>query len=608
MVPAGLAFRNIALAAIVVAILFLAREVILPVVLALFLTFVLTPLVGFLQRLRFPRPLAVICSVTVAFAVVFALSMMVVTQLRQLSSDLPRYQVTLGEKIHELRETFAGSELIKGSAVLKNMTRALNGPDRGGPRTNTASTPEQAPPPKPLPVEVHQPDPSATDTLVAVLSPLIAPITTTAIIVVFVMFFLLQREDLRNRFIRLAGTSDLERTTTALDDAGQRLARFFVTQLIVNSSFGIVVGAGLALIAVPSAPLWGLLAAILRFVPYLGAPMAAVLPLTLAAAVGPDWHMVLWTVALFVVVELLTGQLVEPLAYGQSAGLSPVAVIVAAAFWAWLWGPLGLLISTPLTLCLVVTARHVEGLQFIDIMLGDQPALTHQQAAYQRMLAGDPIETIEHAHTHLKDMSVEQYYEDIMFGALALAQQDAERGRLDDKRLGNIVKTVSAVVEDFNDRNGPAAARGNADESEKSREPAGKVVRLRGSAPAVVCLPGMGKLDEAAAIVVADALIRAGVPARPVSTDTMLADCEGAATLCLCFLEELSEARMRYTVRRLAGAGSGKNIVVALLGANTESPTAADPASQPGFKTVYTLGATVGDVLALMRKSQRSSV
>jgi hypothetical protein len=195
-----------------------------------------------------------------------------------------------------------------------------------------------------------------------------------------------------------------------------------------------------------------------------------------------------------------------------------------------------------------------------------------------------------------------------LFGAVGVAKQDAQRGRLDDKRLGNIVKTVSAVVEDFNDRNGPAAALGNAVDQEKSSEPAGKVIRLRGSAPAVVCLPGMGKLDEAAAIVVSDALSRAGVPARPVSTDAVLADCEGAATLCLCFLEELSEARRRYTVRRLAGAGSGKNVVLALLGANTESPTLADPVSQPGFKTVYTLGATVRDILALMRKSQRSSV
>src|SRR5512140_1645881 len=185
---------------------------------------------------------------------------------------------------------------------------------------------------------------------------------------------------------------------------------------------------------------------ILRFVPYIGALMAAVLPLTLAAAVGADWTMALWTAALFTVVESLMGQVIEPFIYGHSAGLSPVAIVVSAAFWTWLWGPLGLLMSTPLTLCLVVLARHVDRLQFIDIMLGDQPALTPQQAAYQRMLTGDPIEAIAPARTFLKEGTVIAYYEEILLGALGLAQNDAERGRLDDARLENIYKTVAEIV------------------------------------------------------------------------------------------------------------------------------------------------------------------
>lgn len=604
-VPAGLAFRNIALATIVVAILFVAREIIVPIVLAMFLTFVLAPLVGSLQRWRLPRSIAVLASVTLAFAIVFALGMMVATQLRQLTSDLPRYQTTLGEKIHDLRETVAGSGLIKGSAILKDMTKTFDGPDRGNP-PDAAQLQQSPVARKPVPVEIRQPDPGSTDTLLAVLAPLVTPITTTAIIIVFVIFFLLQREDLRNRFIRLAGTRDLERTTAALDDAGQRLARFFVTQLIVNSVFGAIIGVGLALIGVPSAPLWGLMAAILRFVPYLGAPLSAALPLTLAAAVGPDWYMVLWTGALFVVVEVLTGQVVEPLAYGQSAGLSPVAIIVAAAFWAWLWGPLGLLISTPLTLCLVVTARHVDGLQFIDIMLGDQPALTHEQAAYQRMLAGDPVETIEHAHTHLRKMSIFQYYEEILLAALALAQRDAERGRLDEKRLDNIVETVTAVVEDFSDRDGSIAARNRPEETGSPGPQDGKVVRLRGSAPSVICMPGLGKLDEAAAIVVADALNLEGVAARAVSADAVLSpEADSAAMICICFLEELSEARMRYTIRRLVGNGSSQNLVLALFGANSDD-SGAQVAKR--FKTAYSLKTVVTEVLATIKLGQRSSV
>ena len=230
------------------------------------------------------------------------------------------------------------------------------------------------------------------------LTPLAAPFTTTGIVVIFLTFFLFQREDLRDRFIR----SGRQRRSGA-DDRGARttpaarLGRLFATQLVLNAIFGVVIGLGLAVIGVPSAPLWGFLATILRFVPYIGAMLAAALPIALAAAVGDGWTMTLWTIALFAVVEPLTGQVVEPLVCGKSAGLSPVAVVVAASFWTWLWGPLGLLLSTPLTLCLVVLARHVERLQFIDVMLGDQPALTPQQAAYQRMLTGDPMEAIEQA-------------------------------------------------------------------------------------------------------------------------------------------------------------------------------------------------------------------
>ena len=325
-------------------------------------------------------------------------------------------------------------------------------------------------------------------------------------------FFLFQREDLRNRFIRLVGSGDIERTTAALDDAARRLGKLFATQLVLNAVFGLIIGVGLAFIGIPSASLWGLLAMILRFVPYIGAPLAAVLPLTLAAAVGGDWTMVIWTAALFVIVEPLMGQVIEPLIYGRTAGLSPVAIVVAAAFWTWLWGPLGLLMSTPLTLCLVVLARHVDQLKFIDIMLGDQPALTPQQAAYQRMLTGDPIEAIEQARLFLKKDTVIAYYDQILIGALRLAQADAEQGRLDDDRLENIFKTVSDVVEDL-------AEHDRAASDAKSKEPSiqeRKVVSLTSGefGKPAFCVPGLGRLDESAVLVVADALRREGINAR----------------------------------------------------------------------------------------------
>ena len=217
---------------------------------------------------------------------------------------------------------------------------------------------------------MRQPDPGALQTLVALITPLIFPLTTTGVVFIFVVFILLQREDLRNRLVRLAGPQDLQRTTAAFDDAGTRLSRLFLTQLALNAAFGLVIGIGLSIIGVPSAPLWGMLAMILRFVPYVGALISAVFPLLLAAAVDPGWTMVLWTAALFIVIEPLVGHVIEPMLYGHSSGLSPVAVITAATFWTWLWGPIGLILATPLTICLVVLGRHIDRLKFLEVMLG----------------------------------------------------------------------------------------------------------------------------------------------------------------------------------------------------------------------------------------------
>lgn len=235
---------------------------------------------------------------------------------------------------------------------------------------------------------------------------------------IFVVFVLLQREDLRNRLVRLAGSADIQRTTAALDDAGKRLSKLFLTQIAFNGVFGLAIGLGLEFIGVPSAPLWGLIAMIMRFVPYIGALISAVFPLILAAAVGTGWQMLILTAALFVVLELLAGQVLEPLIFGHSSGLSPIAIILSASFWTWLWGPVGLVLATPLTICLVVLGRHVDRLKFLDVMLGDRPPLTPPQLAYQRMLAGDPIEAVEQAHEYLNNSSLENYYDDILLKGL----------------------------------------------------------------------------------------------------------------------------------------------------------------------------------------------
>ena len=268
-----------------------------------------------------------------------------------------------------------------------------------------------------------------------IIAPIVAPLSTTAIVLIVAIFILLQREDLRDRLIRLFGSSDLHRTTVAMNDAARRLSRYFLTQLGINATFGVIIGIGLFFIGVPSPVLWGVLAMLLRFVPYIGAPLAAVLPLALAAAVDPGWSMVLWTAALYAVVEAIMGQVVEPLLYGHSTGLSPFSVVVAATFWTWLWGPIGLILSTPLTLCLVVLGRHVERLEFLDVILGDRPPLTPVESFYQRMLAGDPDEARDQAELLLKDRSLSSYYDEVALKGLAARRHRLRARRADWRRI-----------------------------------------------------------------------------------------------------------------------------------------------------------------------------
>ena len=329
--------------------------------------------------------------------------------------------------------------------MLRDLSQEINKPkDNSGVLLRDGVAPD-----KPIPVEVRQPDPGALQTLTVLIEPLIYPLTTTGIVVIFVIFILLQHQDLRNRLVRLAGARDLQRTTAAIDDAGERLSRLFLTQLGLNACFGLIIGMGLWFIGIPSAPLWGMLAMILRFVPYIGAVISAIFPLILAAAVGSGWTMVLSTAALFLVVEIIAGQVIEPLVYGRSAGLSPVAVIASATFWTWLWGPIGLILATPLTICLVVLGRHVEHLKFLEVMFGDEPPLKPAELIYQRMLARDPIEAAEQAQLFLQENTLSAFYDEILLEGLHLAQDDAERGLLDNERMQRVRDAVAEIVDDL---------------------------------------------------------------------------------------------------------------------------------------------------------------
>jgi predicted PurR-regulated permease PerM len=586
----GTALINMAVAALIIAALYFGREVFVPVALAVLLSFVLAPFVRHLQSLRIPRTASVLIVVFFGFAIIFSLGGLMVSEATRLAARLPGYQQTLSDKVESLRGLMGGSgTLEQASTVLKELGKELQHGDTSG-QSDIGLTRQGSGQAIPIPVEVKQPDPGALTTLAKIIEPLLSPLTRTGIVVIFVSFILLQREDLRNRLVRLAGSGDIQRTTAALDDAGKRLSKLFLTQIVFNAAFGLAIGAGLEFIGVPSAPLWGLIAMILRFVPYIGALISAIFPLILAAAVGSGWQMLVLTALLFVVLEVLAGQVVEPLIYGHSSGLSPVAVILSASFWTWLWGPIGLVMATPLTVCLVVVGRHVERLKFLEIMLGDRPPLKPPELVYQRMLAGDPLEAAEQAHAFLKESSLRGYCDTILLEGLRLAEADRRLGHLDNERLTRIASTVDELLADLeahhdvgvmdvptldmSENPGAAIAIEQARAQRRLIEEKDKVLR------SVLCIPGSGKLDEAAALVLAFLLRHDGIGATAQEADALSMskffslDMTDISLACVCYVGQPSAAKVHDAVHRLNKKNGDARILVALLGTEAATPMA----------------------------------
>ena len=626
--PAVRGLAAAAVAAIIIGTLYFGREVFVPIALAILLSFVLAPLVRLLQRWRIPRGLSVISVVFIAFMSIFALGGVIATQVAELAGDLPQYQFTMREKIKSLRGTAATSGTLERAAdVLQDLGKELNKPkDPATSPTIQPPVPTPAQEPRPIPVEVRQPPPTALESIAALISPLLRPLTTTGITAIFVIFILLQREDLRNRFIKLAGSRDLQKTTAALDDATTRLSRLFLIQLALNTAFGVVIGTGLWIIGIPNPVLWGILAAVLRFVPYVGAAISAVFPLTLAAAVDPGWAMLLWTAALFLVVEPLVGHVIEPLLYGHSTGLSPVAIITSATFWTALWGPVGLVLATPLTICLVVLGRHVERLEFFEVMFGDRPALSPSELFYQRMLAEDPSEAVDKAEEFLKASSLSAYYDEVALPGLKLAQNDIVRGALDRVQSEKIKAAVVEVVDDLVDQDDQKPVSETINDAEATAaletvhdetlglpvvERADLAPQWQGDKP-VLCVAGRGPLDEAAAIMLAQLLEKHGLGARVEGADAVAIsnifrlDTAGIGMVCLSYLDAGSPARMRYAIRRMRRRLPQAQILLGCWRADTDTTTIRDTAKPDAVAT--TLREAVKLCLEAARNSRTSSL
>jgi predicted PurR-regulated permease PerM len=399
---------------VTVAALYFGREILLPVTLAVLLSFVLSPLVTGLRKLHIPDVIAVVFSVTLAIGVIAGVATLVGTHVVDLAGDLPKYQTTIENKVRTLHNATLGQI----SALASRLQTAVGQPEKPKTAASAAAQKQDKSRQEPVPVE---PPPDPLSVAQRALTPVLHPLATAAIVFIVAVFVLLQRDDLRDRIIRLFGTRDLHRSTVALDDAAKRLSRFFLTQLCVNIAFGVIIATGLYFIGLPSPLLWGTMAGLLRFVPYIGSYVAAAGPILLAAAVEPGWDLALWVSALFLATEPIIGQFIEPLLYGRSTGLSPISVVISALFWGWLWGPVGLIISTPLTLCLVVMGQHVEQLEFLQVALGDRPALLKSESFYQRLLAEDEDDLQEQAEEMLKEISLASYYDDVAMPGLELA-------------------------------------------------------------------------------------------------------------------------------------------------------------------------------------------
>lgn len=573
---------------VITAVLYLARDLLIPLALAILLSFLLAPGVARLEHWRLGRVPATVAVVLCSFLIIGALSWVVGHQLIGLANRLPEYKNNIRTKIEAVRDTPSGSfgraaEAIRELGVELGLTvpatpaadpRRTPGLQTPPPARGGAAAPE---PQRPVPVEI-QPDPMRPLALIGeVVSPLLAPLGTAAAVIIFTILMLLQREDLRDRLIRLVGQGQINVTTQAIEEAADRVSRYLRMQLIVNVSYGVPVGIALYLLDIPNAPLWGLLATVLRFIPYVGPWIAAAFPIALAFAIGDGWSLVLWTIAVFAVLETVSNNIVEPWFYGASTGLSAFAIIASAIFWTWLWGAVGLLLATPLTVCVAVLGRYIPQMAFLEVILGDEPVLDPHARLYQRLLARDEEEATEIAETFLREHSLAELYEQVILPALDLAEQDRHRDVLDEARARQFFDSMHRLLEMLAERPAAESAQAtgsdvNAQSPEGATLPVGPAVATQ-PLPGVLILPARDEADDLAGMMMADLLAPqrydVSVLRRPTLVGEMLERVaqQQPTVVCISALPPHAAMHAGYLCKRLRTRFPEIKIMVALWNA-----------------------------------------
>ena len=563
--PPGTTGTTVLTAIAVVAALHFGQEVFLPLAIAILITFALSPLVSRLRGFGFQMTVSVLAVVTLAFAVIGAFVLVVVGQVGQLARQLPTFQDNIVAKLTAFQDTGPENGLM---ARLIRMVSAINA------EISTALPQDPASPVAggPLAVELVERR-GAFETLQDLVLPLVSPVAMTGMVIVLVIFMLLERDELRDRFIRLVGANDINRTTQVIEDAGDRVGTYLLIQLLLNVIYAVPIGIGLWLIGVPNAVLWGMLTLVLRFVPYIGPIISAIFPLFLAFAISPGWSTLLWTAALFLVVELISSNVVEPWLYGSRTGVSPLAIIVAAIFWTWVWGPMGLVLSTPLTVCLVVMGRHIPQFAVFDVLFGDRPVLAPPSRLYQRLLVGDTVESTLRAEEALEEDFISDYHRDVGLPAVLLAQADHERGvlsveqeaRFADAADQFLTELDSTVAEELR------AVRDDDDAADAA---------LPGSGFRLAILGGHTRLDDVAARMLAQAAAADGAEVTVLShvdlTPSRFAAVTGSAADCviLSFLDVAPSRASLLHIRRLKRAAPGMRVGLVLW---QSTPRPAEP-------------------------------
>lgn len=567
--------------------LYFGSDIFIPFALAILLSFALGPIVNWLRR-GLPRVVAVLVAVTLAFILIGGVAFVVGRQLVQLADNLPSYQSTITQKIRSLQQSGASGGLVERvTSTIEDVGKEISGEKQRAERAATSQPAGTAP--EPLTVRLEPPRPRPLEVIRTVVGPLLAPIATTGLVIIFVIFILLEREDVRDRFIKLVGAGDLQKSTQAINDAAARVSRYLLMQLVVNLSYGIPIGIALYFIGIPNALLWGLLAAVLRFIPYLGPFLAALFPIALAIAVDPGWTMLFWVVGLFLAAELVSNNVVEPWLYGASTGLSSLAIIMAAIFWTSLWGPVGLFLATPLTVCLVVIGRYVPRLEFLGVLLGSDPVLAPEERLYQRLVAGNLEEAVELAEDYVDEHSACEFYDNVAIPALRLAENDRQRSTSDITYRRLVAETASGVVREVEDHIQEQAA-GSDDAGARGNPPANGGER---QSPSVLCLAGRTELDGATAEMIAQVLRERGIGTRvlpPIAVSQGALgqlDIAGVDAVCLTYLHPQPQVYARYICRRLRRRAPALKLAVCCWNLLPEGAPAGDLAKRIAADAVF---------------------